>query len=149
MWAKHPGYSAAQAWSRLTSTAVDLGQAGVDTTFGAGRIDVKQALNLTSLHANTREVNLTRAAQVTVVDRHAVAIAPGRIIVKFKDTRNAASAARTLAALPQVEVNKSIPAIEVQVLRVPVGAEWTMIDQLRARPEVEYAEPDYVLHVMR
>lgn len=149
VWAKHPGYSAAQAWSRLTSTAVDLGQAGVDTTFGAGRIDVKQALNLTSLHANTRGVNLTKAAQVTVVDRHAVAIAPGRIIVKFKDTRNAASAARTLAALPQVEVNKSIPAIEVQVLRVPVGAEWATIDQLRARPEVEYAEPDYVLHVMR
>jgi thermitase len=149
IWARNPGYTAAQVWSRITSTAIDLGTAGVDTSFGAGRIDVKQALSLTSLSANPPEVNLAETAQAVAADRRTAAIAPGRIIVKFKDTIPAASATRVLAALPRVEVSKSIPAIEVQVLRVPVGAEWATIDQLRTRSEVEYAEPDYVIQLMR
>ncbi len=149
VWAKNPGYTAAQVWNRITTTAVDLGTVGVDTSFGAGRIDVKQALGLTSLQANPPEVNLAEAAQGAMVDRRTATIAPGRIIVKFKDTIKAASAAKVLAALPQVEISKSIPAIEVQVLHVPVGAEWATIDQLRTRPEVKYAEPDYVMRLIR
>lgn len=149
VWAKNPSYTAAQVWSRITSTAVDLSPAGVDTSFGAGRIDVRQALGLTLLQANLPQVNLTKAAPVAVVDQRTAPIASGRIIVKFKGTVNAASVTKVLAALPQVQVSKSIAAIEAQVLRVPVGAEWATIDQLRARPEVEYAEPDYVLHMIR
>jgi thermitase len=149
VWAKNPGYTAAQVWNRITSTAVDLGTAGVDPSFGAGRIDVRQALGLTSLQANVPEVNLSKAVPVPAVDQRTALFAPGRIIVKFKDTVNAASVSRVLATLPQVEVSRSIPAIEVQVLRVPVGAEWKMIDQLRTQPEVEYAEPDYILHLIR
>jgi hypothetical protein len=149
VWAKNPGYTAYQVWNRITSTAVDLGTAGIDTSFGAGRIDVRQALGLAALQANLLEMNLAEAEPVPVLDQRAAPIAPGRIIVKFKDTVNAASIFGLLAAPPQVEVSKSIPAIEAQVLRVPAGAEWKMIDQLRARPEVEYAEPDYILHLIR
>ncbi|HSD83115.1 MAG TPA: S8 family serine peptidase [Anaerolineae bacterium] len=149
VWAQNPGYAAAQVWSRITSTAVDLGPAGVDAAFGAGRIDVRQALGLTALRADPRAAHPTEAAQGTVIDQRTAAIAPGRIVVKFKDTLNAASVSRVLAALPQAEVSQSIQAIEAQVLRVPVGTEWTTIDRLRARPEVEYAEPDYVLHLIR
>lgn len=148
VWAQNPGYTAAQVWSRITSTAIDLGTAGVDTSFGAGRIDVRQALGLTSLQATQQEVNRTETTQRTVVDQRTAAIAPGHIIVKFKDTAPADSVARVLAALPQVEVSKSIPALEAQVWRVSVGTEWATIDQLQARPEVDYAEPDYVWQVI-
>jgi len=39
--------------------------------------------------------------------------------------------------------------VDARVLRVPVGDEWQVIDQLRTQPEVEYAEPDYVLQLIR
>ena len=149
VWAKNPGYTAAQVWNRMTSTAIDLGTAGVDSSFGAGRIDVKQALGLTVLQTNQPEMNLGQAAAVPAVDQRTAPFAPGRIIVKFKDTVSPTTFARVMAALPHTEVNAVLPAIDVQVLHVPVGAEWMMIDQLRTRPEVEYAEPDYILHWIR
>ena len=40
----HPGLSAAAQETALTSTAVDLGTAGVDNAYGAGRIDIAAAL---------------------------------------------------------------------------------------------------------
>jgi subtilisin family serine protease len=149
VWAKNPGYTAAQVRSRITSTAVDLGATGVDTSFGAGRIDVERTLGLTALQANLPEVSLAEAAQVDVIDQRAAPIAPGQIITKFKESAGEQSASRTLRALPDAVVGKSIPALDALVLRVPVGAEWKVIDQLRAQPEVEYAEPDYSLQLIR
>jgi thermitase len=148
VWAKNPGYTAAQVRNRITSTAVDLGAIGVDTSFGAGRIDVKQALGLTALQATMPEVNPAETEPVAAVDQRIAPIAPGRIIVKFRNTASAAAYAHRLMALPQVELYTSIPAIDAEVLSVPVGEEWQMIDRLRAQPEVEYAEPDYLLHAM-
>jgi len=136
-------------WSRITSTAVDLGATGVDTLFGAGRIDVERALSLTVQAANQTEADLARAAQAPIVDQRAAPIAPGRIIVKFKESVSQPSASRILGALSDAVVSTSIPAIDAVVLRVPVGAEWTMIDQARTQPEVEYAEPDYLLQAIR
>jgi len=149
VWAKNPGYTAAQVWSRITSTAVDLGATGVDTSFGAGRIDVERALGLTALPANLPEVNLAEAAQVAVIDQRAAPIAPGQIIIKFKESVGERSASKTLGTLPDAVVGKSIPALDALVLRVPVGAEWNVIDQARTQPEVEYAEPDYILQLIR
>jgi hypothetical protein len=48
-----------------------------------------------------------------------------------------------------VSIESQIEALDVQVLRVPVGQEWPLIDQLRALPGVEYAEPDYVVQLIR
>jgi hypothetical protein len=94
-------------------------------------------------------VSLAEAAQVDVNDQRAASIAPGQIIVKLKESADEQSASRTLRALPDAVVGKSIPALDALVLRVPVGAEWKVIDQLRAQPEVEYAEPDYSLQLIR
>ncbi len=149
VWAENPDYTAAQVWSRITSTAVDLGAAGVDTSFGAGRIDVAAALGLTALQASLPEAKLAKAAQASIVDQRAAPIAPGRILIKFKPSAGERSASETLSALSDAAVSKSIPAISAVVLRVPVGAEWKVIDQARAQPEVEYAEPDYVMQLIR
>jgi hypothetical protein len=149
VWAKNPGYTASQVWNRMTSTAVDLGTVGVDTSFGAGRIDVRQALGLTALQASLPDVSLAEAAPVPVLDQRDAPIAPGRIIVRFKDNVDQDALSKMRGTFSGVAVAKSIPAIDAQVLRVPAGAEWKMVDWLRAQPEVEYAEPDYVLHLIR
>ena len=149
VWAQNSSYTAAEVWSRITATAVDLGAAGVDASFGAGRIDVRQALGLTALQANLPEANLAKAAQAPSSDQRAAPIAPGRIIVKFKESAGEQSASRVWGALPDAAAGKSIPVVDARVLRVPVGAEWQVIDQLRTQPEVEYAEPDYVLQLIR
>jgi subtilisin family serine protease len=149
VWARNPGYTASQVWSRIAATAVDLGATGIDQQFGAGRIDVKQALGLTTLQAALPEVNLAEAAAAPVIDQREAPIAPGRIIVKFKDNVSAAAESAVLSALPNAVVVESIPAIDAQVVSVPQGAEWVMVDRLRAQPGVEYVEPDYLLHAIR
>jgi subtilisin family serine protease len=148
VWAKYPSYTAAQVWNRMTSTAVDLGTAGVDTSFGAGRIDVRQALGLTLARANVPDANLTEAA-LPVTDQRTAPIASGRIIVKFKETVGQSAAYRLREILADATVEKSIAAIDALVVSVPAGAEWQTIDQLRARSDVEYAEPDYIVSLIR
>lgn len=149
VWAKNPGYTASQVRTRLTSTAVDLGTVGVDTSFGAGRIDVRQALGLTTLQANLPEAAPVEAAAWPRVDQRVAPIAPGRIIVKLKDAANLQARRELLAAQPDMAVAHSIPAIDALILRVPAGTEWETIDQLRTRSDVTYAEPDYLVSLIR
>ena len=148
IWAQHPGFTASQVWERITTTAVDLGAAGVDPVFGAGRIDVTQALSLATAQTTVLAPKPTKAEAAPVMEDRAAPIAPGRIIVKFKTTVNQAAVARALDSLTNTAVERSIPAIKGLVLRVPPGAEWKMIDRLRAQPDVEYAEPDYMLSLI-
>ena len=86
IWSKYPSYTAAQVWNRITSTAVDLGAAGRDNIFGAGRIDVKKALGITLASVNEPAAPLKQVEPVAPIDQRAAPIAPGRVIVKFKST---------------------------------------------------------------
>lgn len=144
VWAKYPTYTAAQVWNRITSTAVDLGTAGRDNVFGAGRIDVKKALGITLASVNEPAAQLKQVEPAAPIDQRAAPIAPGRVIVKFKST---GAAAQTLQQLSDISVIDSINGIDAQVLQVPVGQEWQMVDQLRVQSGVEYAEPDYLISI--
>ena len=144
IWSKYPSYTAAQVWNRLTSTAVDLGTAGRDDVFGAGRIDVKAALGITLASVNEPAAPLQPIELAAPIDQRAAPIAPGRVVVKFKSTD---MASQTLRPLSHIVVINMINGIDAQVLRVPVGQEWSVVDQLRAQPGVEYAEPDYLISI--
>jgi subtilisin family serine protease len=145
IWSKYPSYTAAQVWNRITSTAIDLGPVtGRDDDFGAGRIDVKAALGITLASANEPVAPLQPIEPAAPIDQRAAPIAPGRVIVKFKA---AYSASQALQKMSNVVVVNSIDAISAQVLRVPVGQEWSVVDQLRAQPGVDYAEPDYLITI--
>ncbi len=149
VWAKNPGYTAAQVWNQMASTAVDLGTPGFDSSFGAGRIDVAQALSPLTARASASMPRPIKPAPASVVDDRTAPIAAGRIIVKFKTTVNADAVSRTLAGLADTSLEKSIPVIDTLVVHVPMGTEWKMVDQLRAQADVEYAEPDYIMHFLR
>ncbi len=82
------------------------------------------------------------------MDHRDANIAPGRILIKFQSGVNAASVQQNLSAFGDVSIESQIPALDVQLLRVPVGEEWSLIDRLRALPGVEYAEPDYVVKLV-
>lgn len=146
IWSYNPNYSYTQVWNRIISTAVDLGTAGWDATFGYGRIDVKAALGFTTLNTMEQPTADRVAAPTPVTDRRAE-IAPGRVLVKFKAARDAAGIDRALGDLKDVTVARTIEAIDALVLSVPVGEEWTVADNLGAQAEVEYAEPDFVVRV--
>lgn len=148
VWGKFPGYTANQVWSRMTSTAKDLGTPGKDNAYGAGRIDVKKALGITALQAVAAAAEIPPSA-LPVSDQREATIAPGRVIVKFNDQVNALAANQVFTALPGVTVARSVPALNAQVLSVPVGSEWAVIDRLRTQPQVAYAEPDYRMGALR
>jgi len=149
IWAKNPSYTAAQVRSAMETTAVDLGTTGWDDQYGWGRIDAWAALGLTSVATVKTEAAAPRTEWTAPVDQRDAEIAPGRILIKFQSGIGAASVQQKLSAFRGVSIESQIPALDVQLLRVPAGEEWLLIDHLRALPGVEYAEPDYVIKLIR
>jgi len=150
IWARYPTYTAAQVRALMENTAVDLGTAGWDQQYGWGRIDARAALGLT--FSGVTAVGQAKSARVELlpsVDHHEADIAPGRLLVKFGAGISTASIHQALDSFSGVSIESQIVALDVQVLRVPVGQEWSLIDRLRALPGVEYAEPDYVVQLIR
>lgn len=146
IWARYPTYTAAQVRNQIQNTAVDLGTAGWDQQFGWGRIDAHAALGLTL--SDVTLMGKAKPARVELsppMDHREADIAPGRVLVKFQPGLSTASINRALGTFNSVSIESQIEALDVQVLRVPVGQEWSLIDQLRALPGVQYAEPDYAV----
>ncbi|MEM7127133.1 MAG: S8 family peptidase [Chloroflexota bacterium] len=76
--------------------------------------------------------------------------ASGRILVKTRNSSppgqvQSAQSATSLMGLPVVA---TIQTLDVQVLEVEEGQELEMVTALNAREDVEYAEPDYLVHHM-
>lgn len=148
IWARHPEYSAAQVEQVITSTAVELGNAGRDADFGWGRIDVQAALNsigVTSIQAASvsTSIDLPRP-----IDHRSAKIASGRVLIKFKADVNTARIDQALRSIGDLKIEKEIDQIGVKVLSVPIGQEWKLIDRLRALSNVEYVEPDYAVQLI-
>jgi uncharacterized repeat protein (TIGR01451 family) len=148
IWGENPSFTAAQVRSRIETMAVDLGTAGWDQEYGWGRIDAWAALGLTS----AASVKAGAAAPTTPsapVDHREAEIAPGRVLIKFQPGVGAASVDQKLSAFSGVSVVSLIAALDVHVLSVPQGQEWALVDQFRALPGVAYAEPDYIIKLIR
>jgi thermitase len=70
--------------------------------------------------------------------------APGRLLVRFRDGVTPDQAKSVLRSL-QAESTKEIPGIGVHVVQLPPAAsEAAYQNVLRGRPDVEFAEPDYL-----
>ncbi|MCL4561479.1 MAG: S8 family peptidase [Chloroflexi bacterium] len=147
IWSLWPQYTAAQVTSVLESTARDLGSPGWDSTFGWGLVNAAAATSAPLLKAGSSEVSASSSQDnlpPAQEDRQAQ-IAAGRVLVKFKPALMAASEAQALTSMGVSGIEGEIPEIGVQSLKVAPGQEWAVVDRLRQHPDVEYAEPDYIL----
>ncbi len=150
--AARPSYTPDQIAAVIQSSAVDLGSSGKDIQFGWGRIDAAAALELASTVAFSADSSAALAEAASEVEpltrESAVEFAPGVILVKFRPAISTEIAASVLAGLESdVQIAASIPQIGLLKLSVSPGSEWDVIESLRALPQVEYAEPDLLVHL--
>jgi subtilisin family serine protease len=148
VWARNSTLSNAQVAAAIQSTAVDLGTPGRDDEYGYGRVNAAAAVSAVgSLGISSSSVpELGPSAKV-----HAPANAPlrpGVVLVRWKPGALAADRQSVLAR-QGVGVAGQIEAIGVQKLIVPAGRESETAAQLAADPAVEFAEPDYQVHLIR
>jgi thermitase len=111
-------------------------------------IDVRKAQK-----APGRERTLAPRALKRLDDRPAsrarqARFAPGQVLVKFKPELGEPLLEATARAYGLEKIDR-IPGLEIYKYRVPAGfsVEETVY-ALRANPEVEYAEPNYVAHIL-
>ena len=71
---------------------------------------------------------------------------PGEILVKFKKGLGAASA-RLILSAKGMRVSGEIEKLGILQVAVPMGRELEVIESLRRNPLVEYAEPNYIVHL--
>jgi thermitase len=73
---------------------------------------------------------------------------PGEILIKLRGgTAQPQAAARALAA-PELAMAEAVPDLGLLKLNVAVGSELSRAQEFRARPGVEFAEPDYIVHAL-
>ncbi len=70
---------------------------------------------------------------------------PGELLVRFKPGRGPAALNELR---PGIQGTEELPRLGVHRLRVPPGHEQDLIERLRRRPDVEYAQPNYVYRAL-
>ncbi len=148
--AAQPALTPAQITSAVQNSAVDLGLPGKDDQFGWGLINAAAALGAdSSAGASTDTVrNSPGITPKPLTQESGAEIAPGVVLARFRSQVSVEDASGVLANLDQtIQVASSVPQIELLILSVPVGSEWDVIESLRALPQVEYAEPDLLVHI--
>jgi subtilisin family serine protease len=140
IWAQQPALSAEQVRATMQDSAIDLGPSGRDVEYGFGLVSVPAALDL----PNVTTSPTTAAPAVVTPSFWAVATGyvPGEIVVKQAPGTTAASVlnALPLVATADVQVTRTIDALDLIVLSVPVGQEDSWVTQLGQLDGVVYAE---------
>jgi subtilisin family serine protease len=131
-WSRFPTDTAGQIAALMENTAVDQGDPGWDPVYGYGLIDAFPAGSLSQAQA-VPPAAPTRSQALPTEDR-AAPIVPERVLVKYKPG----------AAPTQANISAQLAGLDVQILTVPAGQEWSQVDALREDPSVEYAEPDFL-----
>ena len=143
----YPSLSPDQIAVAIQDSAVDLGNTGMDIQFGSGRIDTYAALVLASRGFIAAQNSVNLSVEPLTEDRDAE-IAPGAVLAKFRSDVAVQSISSVLESVrPDIQVDSSIEPFGILKLSVPVGSEWSVVDALRAQPQIEYAEPDTVLRI--
>jgi hypothetical protein len=88
------------------------------------------------------QLNAAQPAELEAALKLIPAYAPDRVLVRFKP----GTAATSIADLHRKaggERLKTIPRINVEVIKTPKGRVQQTLKRYRANPNVEFAEPDY------
>jgi thermitase len=146
IWSHQRSFTATQVRAAIESSAIDLGAAGWDPSYGWGRIDVMAAISMQVIDFQQAKSDAADPSDPTE-DRTA-AIQPGSVLVKFNTQTTQAQIENLINTIPGAEIIDSIDAIGWSVLGVTPGSEWRTVELLRALPEVAYAEPDFLLQLI-
>lgn len=87
------------------------------------------------------------SAQPPVTGSEEADFVPGEILVKFKPGLSVQNTRQRLADVQGQEV-RAIPALNVMQVKIPQGQEQAAIAKLRARADVEFAEPNYIVRAL-
>ncbi len=146
IWAHHPQLSADQVRWAMSGTALDLGATGHDPEYGYGLIQVPEAVQL----VDPPEVPIPTLA--TLPDGQAgdappppAAYVPGEVLIKTAPGAEIDAIVTTAGLRAEWQVESLGAGLNLYRLRPPAGTEWAIIEQLRGRPDIEYAEPNYIV----
>lgn len=142
VWAKYPAVEWDDVAAAIMDGADDLGTAGWDPYYGAGRIDAARALYSVDLSgaggAAAEMSGAGVAAEFATVETTRAPYRSGELIVRLPGTPSAAGLAAS-------EVLQAGRAPGVYLIRVPVGQELAQARSLVAQGRVLDAQPNYVL----
>jgi subtilisin family serine protease len=138
----HPGYSVAQVTAAIEKTALLVNSTGWNPYYGFGIIQVDKAVAYDASSVLSQEIPQESAP---AVDQRDQPIASGYVIVFLRPGTDEARLAQELARLGLARSGAGSDALLGEKISVPVGQEWSMIDQLRKLDGIETAEPDYVM----
>lgn len=89
----------------------------------------------------------TEEIQESAFDLEGDEFVPGELLVKFKPTVGVQDNRGKLARVNGAVVETK-PAIDVLRVKIPKGREWTAMNALRTRADVEFVEPNYIARVL-
>ena len=148
VWSQNPTLSNANVADTIMSTAVDLGPLGRDDEYGWGRIDAARAVaGARSAESRVRH-DQDRPSAVRATSSVATPVRAGVVLVRFRMGGVAGSQQSTLQRYG-LQIVGEIGAIRVLKLRVAEGREVEVARQLALDPQVEFAEPDYQISLIR
>ena len=145
IWAKNPNLSNQQVGAIIVGTADDLGPKGRDNFFGYGRINAAKAVSsATSKSSFQVEEKLLRPE--IAFDSNSQ-FEPGIVLVELKKSLNLAEKIGVLNQF-SLDVIEIIEQLDILKLKVEPGTEISNINKLRENPSVEFAEPNYLIHLI-
>jgi subtilisin family serine protease len=162
VWSRNPSLTNAQVVSVLESTTTHLGASGRNDQYGYGRINASAAVagaasgQLAGAPAGQEpgvtvaSAQAAGAAALQAAATGRLAVRPGIILVRMKASADVSQAvASQVLQAYGAQAAGEVAGLGIQLLRVTPGAERQAAATLLANPNVEFAEPDYVMSAMR
>jgi len=138
---QNPQISNVGIWSRIQSTATDLGASGRDNQYGYGLINAKFALEVGDMQLHNTYVLTPQ----TITEP---SFAPGVVLLQLKRQSRVSISQllnQTRLRSTHARVTGSMNQIGVYILSVPLGEEQAIVETLQTLPDVAFAELNYIV----
>lgn len=152
LYSRHPSYTPDQVAQAILQNADSVGgYSGHNSSFGCGRINAALALangaSGGSACSGWSALSATVTSAALPASLPADGYRPGVVLVRFKPGAASDQRLQSLDARGLTILN-TIAGLEIHQVAVPVGQELEMAKALNADPQVEFAEPDYVMSLI-
>ncbi len=152
LYSRYPNYTPDQIAQAILQNADSVGgYSGHNSSFGCGRINAANALAngisdgsaCPGWSALSATVSSAALPDTLPTDSYR----PGVVLVRFKSGATSDQQLQSLEA-HGLTILSTITDLDIHQLAVPIGQELEMAKTLSADPQVEFAEPDYMMSVI-